>query len=149
MRDLETISLALSCACLGILVFGTLHTNSAAKTVDRVVDAFPSDEQDHVRNMLADSLMAVVAQQLLPTSDGNGRCAAVEILLGSPALANLIRESKISQISSLIQTRTAEGMQTMDQALMKLIKEGKITTEAAYEKAFDKNLFAGKAQVEA
>ncbi|GAG17638.1 unnamed protein product, partial [marine sediment metagenome] len=95
-----------------------------------------------IRSMLGDSLMAVVAQQLLRTSDGKGRCAANEILLDSPALANLIREGKISQIPSLIQTRTAEGMQTMDQALMKLIKEGKITSEAAYEKANDKKLFA-------
>ena len=93
--------------------------------------------------MLGDSLMAVVAQQLLRTSDGKGRCAANEILLGSPALANLIREAKISQIPSLIQTKTAEGMQTMDQALMKLVKEETITAEAAYEKAEDKKLFAG------
>jgi len=148
MRDLETISLALSCASLGILVFGTLHTSSAAKTIDRIIDAFPSDQQGQVRSMLADSLMAVVAQQLVRTRDGNGRCAAVEILLGSPALGNLIREGKISQIASLIQTRTAEGMQTMDQALRKLINEGKITTEAAYEKASDKNLFAKEASGE-
>jgi len=141
MRDLETISLALTCASLGILVFGTLHTNSAAKTIDRIIDAFPSDQQHQVRSMLADSLMAVVAQQLLRTRNGKGRCAANEILLGSPALGNLIREAKISQVSSLIQTRTAEGMQTMDQALMKLVKAGTITSEAAYEKANDKKLF--------
>lgn len=145
MRDLETISLALNCASLGILVFGTLHTNSAAKTIDRIIDAFPSDQQSQVRSMLGDSLMAVVAQQLVRTRDGKGRCAVNEILLGSPALGNLIREAKISQIPSLIQTRTAEGMQTMDQALMKLINEGKITTEAAYEKASDKNLFTKEA----
>lgn len=144
MRDLETISLALTCASLGILVFGTLHTNSAAKTIDRVIDAFPSNEQNQVRSMLGDSLMAVVAQQLLPTRDGKGRCAANEILLGSSALANLIREGKISQISSLIQTGTAAGMQTMDQALTKLIEEGKITVEAAREKANDKSLFASE-----
>jgi len=98
-----------------------------------------------VRSMLGDSLMAAVAQQLVRTRDGKGRCAAVEILLGSPALGNLIREAKISQIPSLIQTMTAEGMQTMDQALMKLINDGRITTEAAYEKASDKNLFAREA----
>ena len=92
--------------------------------------------------MLADSLMAVVAQQLLPTKDGKSRCAANEILLGSPALANLIREGKISQIPSLIQTGTAEGMQTMDQALMKIVDEDRITVEAAHEKATDKSLFA-------
>ena len=148
MRDLETISLALNCASLGILVFGTLHTNSAAKTIDRIIDAFPSDQQGQVRSMLGDSLMAVVAQQLVRTRDGKGRCAAVEILLGSPALGNLIREAKISQILSLIQTRTAEGMQTTDQALMKLINEEKITTEAAYEKASDKNLFTKEAEEE-
>lgn len=142
MRDLETISLALSCASLGILVFGTLHTNSAAKTVDRIIDAFPAEQQNQIRSMLGDSLVAVVAQQLVRTSDGKGRCAANEILLGSPALANLIREGKISQIPSLIQTGTAEGMQTLDQALMKLVREKKITQEAAYEKAQDKSFFA-------
>lgn len=143
MRDLETISLALSCASLGILVFGTLHTNSAAKTVDRIIDAFPAEQQNQIRSMLGDSLRAVVAQQLVRTSDGKGRCAANEILLGSPALANLVREGKISQIPSLIQIGTAEGMQTLDQALMKLVKEQKITMEAAYVKAQDKSLFAG------
>ena len=142
MRDLETISLALSCASLGILVFGTLHTNSAAKTVDRIIDAFSAEQQNQIRSMLGDSLVAVVAQQLVRTSDGKGRCAANEILLGSPALANLIREGKISQIPSLIQTGTAEGMQTLDQALMKLVREKKITQEAAYEKAQDKSFFA-------
>ena len=142
MRDLETISLALSCASLGILVFGTLHTNSAAKTIDRIIDAFPSEQQNQIRSMLGDSLMAVVAQQLVRTADGKGRCAANEILLGSLALANLIREGKISQIPSLIQIGTAKGMQTLDQALMKLVKEKKITMEAAYEKAQDKSLFA-------
>jgi twitching motility protein PilT len=141
MRDLETISLALSCASLGILVFGTLHTNSAAKTIDRIIDAFPSKQQNQMRSMLGDSLMAVVAQQLIRTRDGKGRCAANEILVGSPALANLIREGKISQIPSLIQIGAAEGMQTLDQALMKLVKEEKITIEAAYEKAQDKSLF--------
>jgi len=144
MRDLETISLALSCASLGILVFGTIHTNSAAKTIDRIIDAFPAEQQGQVRSMLADSLVAVVAQLLLPTRDSKGRCAANEILLGSPALGNLIREGKVSQIPSLIQTRTTEGMQTMDQALMKLVKEGKITVESAFEKATDKKLFTGK-----
>ena len=142
MRDLETISLALSCASLGILVFGTLHTNSAAKTVDRIIDAFPAEQQNQIRSMLGDSLVAVVAQQLVRTIDGKGRCAVNEILLGSPALANLIREGKISQIPSLIQIGTAEGMQTLDQALMKSVKEKKITMEAAYEKAQDKSLFA-------
>ncbi|SPF51583.1 transporter [Syntrophobacter sp. SbD1] len=141
MRDLETISLALTCAELGILVLGTLHTNSAAKTIDRIINVFPSDQQAQTRTMLADSLRAVIAQQLLKTSDGKGRCAANEILIGSPALASMIREGKISQISSFIQTGTSIGMQTMDQHLKQLIAEGKITREAAYEKANDKSLF--------
>jgi twitching motility protein PilT len=122
MRDLETISLALTCASLGILVFGTLHTNSAAKTIDRIVDAFPSDQQNQVRSMLGDSVQAIIAQQLLRTKDGKGRCAVNEILLGSTALANMIREGKVSQIPSLIQGGTNEGMQTMDTALMKAVK---------------------------
>ncbi len=142
MRDLETISLALTCAELGILVFGTLHTNSAAKTIDRIINAFPANQQAQTRTMLSESLKAVIAQQLLKTKDGKGRCAANEILLGSPALASMIREGKISQISSIIQTGTAEGMQTMDQHLMQFVKDDKITKEAAYEKAIDKNLFA-------
>lgn len=141
MRDLETISLALTCAELGILVFGTLHTNSAAKTIDRIINAFPSEEQEQTRTMLSEALKAVIAQQLLKTKDGKGRCAANEILIGSPALASMIREGKISQISSLIQTGTSAGMQTMDQHLMQLIKADKITPQAAYEKAIDKNVF--------
>lgn len=143
MRDLETISLALTCASLGILVFGTLHTNSAAKTIDRIIDAFPSDQQNQVRSMLGDSIQGIIAQQLLRTKDGKGRCAANEILLGSSALANIIREGKNTQIPSLIQGGLSEGMQTMDNALMKLIKEDRITPDAAYEKAIDKSLFAG------
>jgi len=141
MRDLETISLALTCASLGILVFGTLHTNSASKTIDRIIDAFPSDQQGQVRSMLGDSLQAVVAQQLLRTKDGKGRCAANEVLLGSTGLANIIREGKISQIPSMIQAGVNQGMQTMDNALMKLVQEDRITPEAAYEKAIDKRLF--------
>lgn len=141
MRDLETISLALTCAELGILVFGTLHTNSASKTIDRIINAFPANQQDQTRTMLSESLRAVIAQQLLKTKDGKGRCAANEILIGSTALASMIREGKISQISSLIQTGTGEGMQTMDQHLTQLINEDKITREAAYEKAIDKKLF--------
>ena len=141
MRDLETISLALTCAELGILVFGTLHTNSASKTIDRIINAFPSEQQEQTRTMLAESLKSVVAQQLLKTKDGNGRCAANEILIGSPALASMIREGKISQINSLIQTGTGSGMQTMDQHLMQLIKNDTITPQAAYERAIDKGIF--------
>jgi len=140
MRDLATISLALTCSELGILVFGTLHTNSAAKTIDRIINAFPAEQQEQTRTMLADSLKAVVAQQLMKKK-GGGRCAANEILIGSPALASMIREGKITQIQSLMQTGTSVGMQTMDQHLMRLIDEDKITPEAAYEKAIDKNVF--------
>jgi len=141
MRDTTTISLALTCAELGILVFGTLHTNNAAKTIDRIINAFPADQQEQTRTMLAESLSAVVAQQLLKTKDGKGRCAAIEILIGSPALATTIREGKISQINSIIQTGSASGMQSMDQHLLQLIKDGRITARAAYEKAIDKKLF--------
>jgi len=142
MRDLETISLALTCAELGILVFGTLHTNSAPKTIDRIINAFPADQQGQTRTMLSESLRAVIAQQLVKTKDDKGRRAAVEILIGSPALANMIREAKFSQIDSLIQTGSTSGMQSMDQHLKLLIEEGEISREAAYEKAIDKNLFA-------
>lgn len=142
MRDLETIGLALTCAELGILVLGTLHTNSAAKTIDRIINAFPTDQQAQTRTMLSESLRAVIAQQLLKTASGRGRCAANEILISSPALASLIREGKISQISSLIQTGTAIGMQSMDQHLAKLVRDDAITREAAYEKAIDKSLFS-------
>lgn len=142
MRDLETISLALTCAELGILVFGTLHTNSASKTIDRIINAFPAEQQEQVRTMLSESLQAVIAQQLLRTADGRGRCAANEILIGSPALASLVRSGKVSQINSLIQTGSAVGMQTMDQHLMEHINNQKITPQAAYEKAIDKTLFA-------
>jgi twitching motility protein PilT len=142
MRDLETISLALTCAELGILVFGTLHTNSAGKTIDRIINAFPAEQQAQTRTMLSESLKAVIAQQLLKTKDGKGRCAAVEVLLGSSALASIIREGKITQVDSLIQTGKSIGMQTMDQHLQVLLDSGKITREAAREKAIDKNLFA-------
>ena len=141
MRDLETISLALTCAELGILVFGTLHTNSASKTIDRIINAFPSNQQCQARAMLSESLRAVIAQQLVRTNDGKGRCAANEILIGSSALASMIREGKVTQIESLIQTGTKSGMQTMDQHLTQLVQEEKISREAAYEKAINKKLF--------
>ncbi len=142
MRDLETISLALTCAELGILVFGTLHTNSASKTIDRIINAFPANQQNQARTMLSESLKAVIAQQLLKTKDGKGRCAAVEILIGSKALASMIRDGKISQISSIIETGMKSGMQSMDQHIKQLLDKDKITREAAFEKAIDKNLFA-------
>lgn len=144
MRDLETISLALTCAELGILVFGTLHTNSAVKTIDRIINAFPASQQNQIRSMLSESLKAVLAQQLLKTADGSGRCAAVEILISNAGVGNLIREAKLTQIASVIYTGTSEGMQTMDQALQQLVDNGRITPEDAYWKAIDKESFANQ-----
>ncbi len=144
MRDLETISLALTCAELGILVFGTLHTNSAAKTIDRIISAFPVEQQAQTRTMLSESLKAVIAQQLLKTKDGRGRCAAIEVLIGSSALASIVRDGKVSQVNSLIQTGKSLGMQTMDQHLQDLLEQGKINRDAAREKAMDKSLFAAE-----
>ena len=141
MRDLETIALALTSAELGLLVFATLHTNSASKTIDRIVDVFPFDQQDQVRGMLAESLKGVVAQQLLRTADGKGRVGAYEVLVGSPALGNLIREKKASQVPSMIQTGGKVGMQTMDQHLVELVKLGTITKDEARMKAHDKEKF--------
>ncbi len=137
MRDLETISQALTCAEFGILVFGTLHTNSASKSVDRIVDSFPADQQSQVRSMLAESLKFVVAQRLVRTTDGKGRAGAFEILISNPAIANLIREGKTSQLQSVMQTGTQVGMQTMEQALAKLIQAGKVTLEDALEYSSD------------
>ena len=140
MRDLETISLAMTAAACGLLVFGTLHTNSAIKTVDRLIDAYPSDEQNQVRAMLADCLRGVVAQQLVKTSDGK-RCAAVEVLMGGKALGSIIREGKTSMISSYMQSGMGQGMQTMDQSLMTLVQAGKIKPEDAALKAMDRSVF--------
>ena len=134
MRDLETIRLALSAAETGHLVFGTLHTSSAAKTIDRIVDVFPSDEKEMVRAMLSESLKAVISQTLLK-KQGGGRVAAHEIMIGTPAIRNLIRENKIAQMYSAIQTGQQHGMQTLDQNLQKLVKEGKVSRAAAKSKA--------------
>ncbi|WP_213419036.1 type IV pilus twitching motility protein PilT, partial [Bacillus subtilis] len=121
LRDLETIRLALTAAETGHLVFGTLHTSSAAKTIDRVVDVFPSDEKEMVRTMLSESLEAVISQTLLKTRDGSGRIAAHEIMIATPAIRHLIRENKISQMYSMMQTSSGMGMQTLDQCLSELI----------------------------
>jgi twitching motility protein PilT len=129
MRDLETISLALTAAETGHLVFGTLHTSSAAKTVDRIIDVFPGDQQSQIRTMLSESLEAVVAQTLLKKK-GGGRVAACEILVGAPAVRNLIREAKLHQIPSMMQTGQRVGMQTFDMALQELVKKGLIDQEA-------------------
>ena len=141
MRDLETISLAITAAETGHLVFGTLHTATAAGTIDRVIDAFPAGQQSHVRQMLADSLKAVIAQSLLPRRDGRGRVAAFEILRNTPNLAGLIREAKGHQIPSAIQTGSTSGMQTMDAAMLKLVQEGIADPRAAYDRSARKEAF--------
>ncbi|MCG3351675.1 type IV pilus twitching motility protein PilT [Neisseria meningitidis] len=135
MRDPETIGLALTAAETGHLVFGTLHTTSAAKTVDRIVDVFPAGEKEMVRSMLSESLTAVISQNLLKTHDGNGRVASHEILIANPAVRNLIRENKITQINSVLQTGQASGMQTMDQSLQSLVRQGLIAPEVARRRA--------------
>ncbi|MCG5534720.1 type IV pilus twitching motility protein PilT [Ectothiorhodospira mobilis] len=134
MRDLETIRLALTAAETGHLVFGTLHTSSAAKTIDRIVDVFPAAEKDMVRAMLSESLRAVIAQTLLKRI-GGGRCAAHEIMLGTPAIRNLIRENKIAQMYSAIQTSQGVGMQTLDQGLKEMLQRGLVSREEARRKA--------------
>ena len=143
MRDLETISLALSAAETGHMVFGTLHTSSAPKTIDRIIDVFPSAEKDMVRAMLSESLRAVISQSLLKTADGKSRVAAHEIMLGNPAIRNLIRENKLAQMVSVMQTGQREGMQTLDMCLQDLVRQRKISQEAALEKAQNKKLFGG------
>jgi twitching motility protein PilT len=134
MRDLETIRLALTAAETGHLVFGTLHTTSAAKTIDRVVDVFPAAEKAMVRSMLSESLRAVISQSLLKKI-GGGRAAANEIMIGTPAIRNLIREDKVAQMYSAIQTGAGHGMITMDQCLQKMVQQKVITTESAREQA--------------
>jgi len=141
MRDLETISNALTAAEMGSLVFGTLHTNNAPKTVDRVIDAFPADQQDQVRTMLAESLQGVVSQLLLRTADDRGRIAVNEIMTSSPALGSMIRQGQVEKITSYIQAGRGEGMQLMDDAIYKLLQDGKITPQEAYLKAQDKSRF--------
>jgi len=146
MRDLETISLALTAAETGHMVFGTLHTSSAPKTMDRIIDVFPAAEKEMVRSMLSESLRAVISQTLLKTSDGSGRIAAHEILIGNAAVRNLIRENKLAQLVSVMQTSQREGMQTLDMCLQELLDKGKITRQAAAEKAQNKALFNGTAR---
>jgi twitching motility protein PilT len=143
LRDLETIRLALSAAETGHLVFGTLHTSSAAKTIDRIVDVFPADEKEMVRAMLSESLQAVVSQTLLKTKDGSGRVAAHEIMIGTPAIRNLIREAKIAQMYSAIQTGSNVGMQTLDQNLTDLVRRNIISSSAARSAAKIPDNFPG------
>jgi twitching motility protein PilT len=140
MRDLETIRLALEAAETGHMVFGTLHTSSAAKTIDRIVDVFPAAEKDMVRSMLSESLRAVISQTLMKKV-GGGRIAAHEIMIGMPAIRNLIRENKIAQMYSAIQTGQQYGMQTLDQNLKQLVEKGLVSRQEARSKAANKDNF--------
>jgi len=141
MRDLETMSLAVTAAETGILVLGTLHTNSASSTVDRIINAFPTNKQNHIRTMLSTSLRSVISQQLIKTKGGNGREAAVEIMVNTSAVANIIREGKTDQIDNSIQGGRNFGMQSMDTAIKKLLYDDLITPEAAFDAANDKSQF--------
>jgi twitching motility protein PilT len=141
MRDLETISLAVEAASTGHLVFGTLHTSSAPKTVDRIIEVFPASEQDQIRSTLSDGLRAVIAQVLFKRIDKKGRCAAMEVMVATPAVRNLIREAKTHQLPSMIQTGKQYGMQLLDDAIMQLYEKGWISPDEAYAKANTKALF--------
>ncbi|CAG1007457.1 Twitching mobility protein [Burkholderiales bacterium] len=143
MRDLETIRLALTAAETGHLVFATLHTSSAAKTVDRIIDVFPAAEKDMVRAMLSESIVAVISQTLLKTKDGLGRIAAHEIMVGTPAIRNLIRENKVAQMYSSIQTSQSVGMQTLDQCLVDMVRRNQVSAAEARTRAVNKDLFGG------
>jgi twitching motility protein PilT len=143
LRDLETIRLALTAAETGHLVFGTLHTSSAAKTIDRVVDVFPAAEKDMVRAMLSESVVAVISQTLLKMKDGNGRVAAHEIMVGTPAIRNLIRENKVAQMYSMIQTGSQFGMQTLDQCMMDLVRRNLVSVNEARTYAKTPEAFVG------
>ena len=141
LRDLETMSIAVTAAEMGILVMGTLHTNGAAATVDRIVNAFPSDKQAHVRTMLSTSLRGVVSQQLIQRSDKRGRVAALEVLINTPAVSNLIRQGKLDQLENTMQSGAQFGMRTMDSAIQELLDKGLITGRSAYEKSINKQRF--------
>jgi twitching motility protein PilT len=141
MRDLETISIAVTAAEMGILVMGTLHTNGAGQTVDRIINSFPADKQAHIRTMISTSLRGVVSQQLLPTKSGDGRVAALEVLINTSAVANLIRQGKLDQLETAMQAGGAMGMQTMDSALMKLVEGAEISGKDAYLQANHKSKF--------
>jgi len=143
LRDLETIRLALTGAETGHLVFATLHTSSAAKTIDRVIDVFPAAEKEMVRSMLSESLRAVISQTLLKTKDGQGRVAAHEILIGTPAIRNLIRENKVAQMYSSLQTGQQHGMQTLDQCLVDMVRRNVVSAAEARNKAANKDTFPG------
>ncbi|HWJ06234.1 MAG TPA: type IV pilus twitching motility protein PilT [Steroidobacteraceae bacterium] len=141
LRDLETMGIAVTAAEMGILVMGTLHTNGAAATVDRIVNAFPSDKQSHVRTMLSTSLRGVISQQLIQRADKRGRVAALEILINTPAVSNLIRQGKLDQLENAMQSGATHGMRVMDSAIQELFDKGVINGRAAYEKAINKQRF--------
>jgi twitching motility protein PilT len=141
LRDLETISIAVTAAEMGILVMGTLHTNGAAQTVDRIVNTFPADKQSHIRTMLSTSLRGVISQQLLPTKGKPGRIAALEILVNTSAVANLIRQGKLDQLETAMQSGGATGMRTMDSALMDLVEKRFVSGKEAYQQANNKSKF--------
>ncbi|MCP5138386.1 MAG: type IV pilus twitching motility protein PilT [Chromatiales bacterium] len=141
MRDLETVSIAVTAAEMGILVMGTLHTNGAAQTVDRIVNSFPTDKQSHVRTMLSTSLRGVISQQLVPRKGEPGLVAALEILVNTPAVANLIRQGKLDQLENAMQGGGRIGMRTMDSALKDLMDHGRISGKTAYEAALEKRKF--------
>jgi twitching motility protein PilT len=141
LRDLETMSIAVTAAEMGILVMGTLHTNGAAATIDRLVNAFPADKQPHVRTMLSTSLRGVVSQQLIPKSDKKGRVAAIEILINTPAIANLIRQGKMDQLENGMQSGGAAGMRLMDSAIQALLDDRQISGHEAFKKAINKSKF--------
>ena len=141
MRDLETISMAVTAAETGHLVFSTLHTNSAAETVERVINVFPPHQQYQIRMQFAESLLGIVAQTLIPTIDEEGRVPAIELMIATPAIRNIIREEKIHQIPTAIQTSKKEGMISLDQSLKELLVEGKISREEAIKRAIDKKVF--------
>ncbi len=147
LRDLETTSLAITAAETGHLVFATLHTNSASKTIDRIIDIFPAGQQAQVRTMLSESIEGVVAQTLLPAKDGKGRVAALEVLVGVPALRNLIREDKTAQILSVIQTGAQHGMISLDQHLRELVMQGKLAREVAAKRSSNPKLFESASTV--
>jgi twitching motility protein PilT len=141
MRDLETISIAVTAAEMGILVMGTLHTNGAAATVDRIINSFPADKQGHIRTMLSTSLRGVISQQLLPTKHKPGRIAALEILINTSAVANLIRQGRLDQLETAMQSGGAVGMQTMDSALIDLVERRFVSGKEAYQQAHNKTKF--------
>jgi twitching motility protein PilT len=142
MRDLETISLAISASETGHLVLGTLHTSTAARTLDRLLDVFPIEQQAQIRTMVSESLRGIVCQQLIPRKDGHGRLLALEVLVNNPAVGNLIREAKTFMLPGVMQTGKKLGMKLMDDSLQELLDKGLITGEEAYRRAENKKMFA-------